>query len=133
MEPALAFFAPLLGKCFAASLSPTAIDRHCFSAVYAGVHVRDTHVVTVGGKAVYSGETIYSATGDGVEFTYLNSTGGVGHGTVTVQSSSATFAGSMKGHPGAKPKPINSQWTLGQGGYDVVNDGSRPIHVSISP
>ena len=55
-------------------------DVHCFAAVYGGEHVRDRHVVKVGGKTVYAGETLYSVEDGKISFTYWNSLGGVGHG-----------------------------------------------------
>jgi hypothetical protein len=126
MEPALAIFAPFLAKCFAATLSPGVIDRHCFSAVYGEAHVRDTHVVTAGGKPVYSGETIYSFDGKGLEFTYFNSMGGVGHGTVAVQSPVLTFTGSIKADPSKSPERMAATWTIGEAGYDVAGEG-QPV------
>lgn len=123
MEPALAIFAPLLAKCFAATLSPGVVDRHCFSSVYGEAHVRDTHVVTSGGKAVYSGETIYSFDGKGLEFTYFNSMGGVGHGTVAVQSPVLTFTGSIKADPSKSSERMAAKWTIGEDGYDVAGEG----------
>ena len=127
MEQALAIFAPLLGHCFAATLSPGVIDRHCFADVYNGAHVRDTHVVTAQGKAVYSGETIYSFDGSRIEFTYVNSMGGVGHGMAAPSANSIAFTGSMVGSPGAKPAPISSRWTIGSSFYDVVQPGARTL------
>ena len=132
MEPALAIFAPLLAKCFAATLSPGVIDRHCFAAVYGEAHVRDTHVVTAGGKAVYSGETIYSFDGKGLEFTYFNSMGGVGHGTVAVQTPVLTFSGSMKADPSKTPQPMSGKWTIGEGGYEVATDGQPTRRFTLS-
>jgi hypothetical protein len=132
MGPALAFFAPLLGKCFVATLAAGTVDRHCFAAIYGGAHVRDTHFVIVGTKPVYSGETIYSESGAGLEFTYVNSTGGVGHGTVAVKRPAATFLGMMKGEPEAAPQPINVTWVINAGGYDVINEGKPAVHFTLS-
>ena len=46
--------------------------------------MRDRHVVTVAGKSVYEGETIYSAKGPKVIFTYWNSIGGLGTGEAMI-------------------------------------------------
>ncbi len=58
------------------------VDRHCFTQVFGGVHIRDTHQVT-GGPQLYSGETIYSWNGDDneIQFVYWNSIGGVSQGS----------------------------------------------------
>ena len=132
MEPALAIFAPLLAKCFAATLSPGVVDRHCFTPVYGEAHVRDTHVVTAGGKAVYSGETIYSFDGKGLEFTYFNSMGGVGHGTATLQSGVMTYAMSMKAKPDSAAQALRGKWTIGEGGYDVADEGQPSRRFTLS-
>ena len=133
MEPALAIFAPLLGHCFAATISPGVVDRHCFSDVYKGAHVRDVHVVTSNGKEAYAGETIYSFDGRTIQFTYLNSMGGVGHGTAASNNGAVEFAGSMLGSPGAKPTPIASRWTIGTAFYDVVNHGAPALRFIREP
>ena len=132
MEPALAIFAPLLGKCFAATLAPQTVDRHCFASVYDGVHVRDTHVVTAKGKPVYSGESVYSFDGKGLQFTYVNSMGGVGHGTATVQSGVMSYDLSMKAKPAGAPQQFRGKWTVDAEGYDVADDGQPPHRFSLS-
>ena len=127
MEPALAIFAPLLGHCFVATLSADVVDRHCFTDIYKGAHVRDVHVVTSKGKEVYAGETIYSFDGKTIQFTYVNSTGGVGHGTAASSGGGIAFSGSMLGSPGAKPTPIASRWNVGAASYDVTNSGAPTL------
>ena len=132
MEPALAIFAPLLAKCFVATLSPGVVDRHCFAPVYGEAHVRDTHVVTANGKAVYSGETIYSFDGKGLEFTYFNSMGGIGHGTAVVEAPFLTFTGSMRADPSKSPVRMAGTWTVGIDGYDVASEGQPTRRFSLS-
>lgn len=53
-------FQDYVGHCWKAEIERGTTDRHCIEAVYNGVDVRDRHVVTHGGKAVYAGESIYS-------------------------------------------------------------------------
>src|SRR6187551_3540008 len=96
MEPALAIFGKLIGLCFSATIAPGAEDRHCFRELYDSAHVRDVHVVLIDNVSVYEGETTYSQTPDGVEFTYLNSTGGAGHGTVRIEGDVLTFDMNMR-------------------------------------
>ena len=132
MEPALAIFAPLLGKCFAAKLAPETVDRHCFASVYEGAHVRDTHVVTAKGKPVYSGETVYSFDGKGLEFTYFNSLGGSGRGAATVQSGVMTYSLSMKAKPADAPQQYRGKWTIDGDGYDVADEGQPARRFTLS-
>ena len=131
MEQALAIFAPLLGKCFAATLSPGITDQHCFTAMYGGAHVRDAHAVTSGGELVYSGETIYSMGPKGAEFT-VNSDGGVGHGAVSVKPPSIAFTGTMTGSASAPAKPMSGTWVIGIDGYDVFAEGQPTRRFSLS-
>ena len=132
MEPALAIFAPLLGKCFAATLAPETVDRHCFTSVYDGAHVRDTHVVTAKGKPVYSGESVYSFDGKGLEFVYFNSMGGAGHGTATVQSGLLSYDLAMKAKPMAASQRFHGKWTIDAVGYTVADDGQPARRFTLS-
>ena len=93
-----------------------------------GAHVRDRHEVTDNGKAIYAGETIYSLDGDATVFTYFNSMGGVGRGSVTVEGSKLRFVGAMRATPGKPEQRIDSEWSgIGSKGYEVrslVGDAS---------
>src|SRR4051794_2673591 len=81
-EPPLQPLTALVGHCWAGPAPGNAgTDRHCFESVYGGQHVRDRHSVTVNGREVYAGESVYSAKGPQVIFTYWNSLGGLGTGT----------------------------------------------------
>lgn len=79
----LAALDPWVGHCWVAEITPDTTDRHCFTAVYGGAHVRDAHDVVKNGKTVYSGETLYSVEGGKIVFTYWNSLGGVMRGGMT--------------------------------------------------
>ena len=123
MEPALAIFAPLIGHCFAATIAPDTIDRHCFASVYEGAHVRDTHVVEAKGKVVLSGEILISFDGDGLEMSYFNSFGGVGYGTGSIEGSRFSFTGSMRKAPRLAPRPMDGRWRISDIGIDAETDG----------
>ena len=122
----------MLGKCFAATLAPETVDRHCFSSVYDGAHVRDTHVVTAKGKPVYSGESVYSFDGKGLELVYFNSMGGAGRGTATVQSGVMSYSLSMKAKPSDAAQHYRGKWTIGTDGYDVADEGQPARHFALS-
>ena len=120
-------FAPLVGHCFVGPLPGNeGTDRHCFESVYGGQHVRDRHVVTVGGKDIYAGETLYSAKGGQVIFTYWNSLGGIGTGIATLAPGQWRFSGTVHGTPDGKEQPIEIGWKLGAGGYEVSSTGQPP-------
>ena len=109
----LAFFAPLVGGCWSADITATVRDTHCFEAMYDGAHIRDRHEVRASGAVVYAGETIYSVDSEQIVFTYVNSTGGVGHGTLrSERGRNARFSGNMRGSPQSKLQPIDSEWRI---------------------
>ena len=120
-------FAPLVSHCFVGPRPDNkGTDRHCFEGVYGGQHIRDRHVVTVGGKEVYAGETIYSAKGAQVIFTYWNSLGGLGTGIASLAPDRWRFSGTVHGTPDGKEQPIATTWKLSPEGYDVSSEGERP-------
>lgn len=108
----LAPFKPFLGSCWRASFGATTTDTHCFEAMYGGAHVRDRHEVKDGGKVVYAGETIYSADGPDLVFTYFNSLGGVGLGKVGSTEGMLGFTGTMRASPDKPEHSIDSQWKI---------------------
>lgn len=112
-QPAsLSPFKPLLGACWRGNLSPTMSDTHCFEPVYGGVHVRDRHEVREGGKVIYAGETIYTADGPDLVFTYFNSMGGIGRGKAGSADNMLGFTGTMRPSPGDPEQPIDAEWRI---------------------
>lgn len=117
-------FAPLIGHCFAGPApGGKGIDRHCFENVYGGQHIRDRHVVTIGGKDVYAGETVYSVKGAQVILTYWNSLGGLGTGTATLGAGEWRFNGTIHTTPDGKEQPMAASWKLTPDGYEVMSAG----------
>src|SRR5690242_14561712 len=110
--PTLAVFKPFVGACWRAEFNTTTNDTHCFEAVYGGAHIRDRHEVRAGDKTVYDGETIYSADGPDLVFTYFNSLGGLGRGRVSAADKSLVFIGTMRGSPDKPDQPIDSEWRI---------------------
>lgn len=112
-QPAsLAPFKPFLDACWRADFNSTVRDTHCFEPMYGGAHVRDRHEVDEGGKTVYAGETIYSADGPDLVFTYYNSLGGVGQGKVGSTDKMLGFTGDMRASPDKPEQAIDSEWRL---------------------
>ena len=121
-------FAPLVSHCFVGPLPDNkGTDRHCFEGVYDGQHIRDRHVVTVGGKSVYEGETLYSAKGSGLVFTYWNSLGGLGTGTATLATGEWRFGGTIHATPDGKEQPMAAIWKLTADGYEVSSEGKPTL------
>lgn len=105
-------FKPFVGACWRTEFSVSLNDTHCFEAMYGGAHVRDRHEVKENGKVVYAGETIYSADGPDLVFTYVNSLGGVGVGKVGMKNKVLGFTGSMRASPDKTQQPIDSEWRV---------------------
>ena len=105
-------FNRFVGSCWVADFTKTTTDRHCFTRILGGTHIRDTHEVMEAGRVVYAGETTYSLDGDGVVFTYLNSLGGVGRGAVTDKAEALRFTGAIRASPDKAPQPIDSEWRV---------------------
>jgi hypothetical protein len=101
-------------------------DTHCFDTLYNGRHVRDRHEVTVDGKTVYAGETLYSAEGGGISFTYWNSLGGVGHGKAQATGAEIDFSGEMREDPTTAPTPMHATWRILKSGYEVIWPDGTP-------
>jgi len=99
------------------------VDKHCFEAVYGGQHVRDRHVVTVDGRAVYEGETVYSAKGSQVIFTYWNSLGGLGTGNALVSGDNWRFSGTIHATATSAEQPMSAVWKLQPDAYEATAEG----------
>ena len=126
-QPPLKAFAPLVGHCFAGPApGDQGTDKHCFESVYGGQHVRDRHVVTVGGRDVYEGETLYSARGQQVIFTYWNSLGGLGTGEAELRTDRWKFTGTIHATADRAEQPMTATWTLVPDGYEVTAEGGTP-------
>jgi hypothetical protein len=127
-EPPLQPWSALVGHCWVGSAPGNAgTDRHCFESVFGGQHVRDRHVVVTGGREVYSGESIFSAKGSKVVFTYWNSLGGLGSGEAVVVGDQWRFSGTIHATATSAEEPMVATWTMVPGGYEVREgkDGPR--------
>ena len=123
IEDFLAVLTPLLGKCFAATMSPGIVDTHCFKPLYDGAHIEDRHVVEKDGKSVYEGLSIYSQTPEGLFLTYVNSDGGSGDGTATVAGQAFDYRMVMRSTASGQGQPYSGRWTIRADGYDVTVPG----------
>jgi len=111
-QPTLEPFAQFAGSCWVADFTATMTDTHCFELMYDGAHIRDSHEVREDGKAVYAGETIYSLDGGEIVFTYYNSLGGVGRGTLAPSGQRLRFKGQMRASPDKPEEEIDSEWLI---------------------
>ncbi|GAC1588498.1 MAG: hypothetical protein NVS3B5_21560 [Sphingomicrobium sp.] len=126
-QPSLRPWSTLIGHCWVGQApGGKGTDKHCFESIYGGQHIRDRHVVTVGGRDVYSGESVYSVKGNQVIFTYWNSLGGLGTGTAVMIGDEWRFTGSI--HPTATDaeEPMIAVWRMKSAGYEVIAEGGTP-------
>lgn len=126
-QPPLQPWAALVGHCWVGDApGNSGTDRHCFESVYGGQHVRDRHVVTVGNREIYAGESIYSAKGPQIVFTYWNSLGGLGTGTTVVTGDEWRFNGTIHATATDPEQPMTAVWKMVPGGYEVRAEGGGP-------
>ena len=127
-EAPLQPWAALIGHCWAGPApGGKGIDRHCFESAYGGQHVRDRHVVTIDGRAVYEGEALYSAKGSQVVFTYWNSLGGVGTGSAVVSGDDWRFSGTIHATATSAEQPMIASWKMIAGGYEVTEGSDKRV------
>lgn len=125
-QPQLGSWSFLVGHCFIGEApGGSGEDKHCFEAVFGGQHIRDRHVVSSRGHDVYAGETLYSARGSKVIFTYWNSLGGLGTGDAIVTPDGWHFSGSIHATAAGADEPFTATWRKVNDGYEVSN-GSNP-------
>ena len=125
-QPPLQPWSALVGHCFAGPAPVEGgIDKHCFESVYGGQHIRDRHVVTAGGKEVYAGESVYSAKGAQVMFTYWNSLGGLGTGQAAIAGDDWRFNGTIHATATSAEEPMTAEWKMVPEGYQVT-EGAEP-------
>lgn len=121
-QPQLVPWSFLVGHCFVGDApGNSGQDKHCFEAVFGGQHVRDRHVVTTQGHDVYAGETLYSARGSKVIFTYWNSLGGLGTGEAVATSDGWHFSGTIHATAGSPDEQFAATWRKVDGDYEVTD------------
>lgn len=115
-------FNPFVGACWRAELSVSVHDTHCVKTLYGAAHVLDRHEVQDHGKTIYAGETIYSADGSQLIFTYINSLGGVGHGTAQAEKGKLRSSGACAAHP---PMPTSPSILNGGSSIPIITRSVR--------
>ena len=129
LEP-LAFLA---GNCWEGRFAGTGqTDRHCFSAVFDGMHLRDVHEVTGDGQH-YAGETVYSwdDAAQTIRFTYWNSLGGVSTGTAVGAGDALDFPAERYTGPDGEEIVIETTWRRSDDdAYEALTTERRGSQVS---
>ncbi|MEO7634092.1 MAG: hypothetical protein ABIS38_00415 [Sphingomicrobium sp.] len=129
-QPSLAPLASFVGHCWAGEAPGNGgLDTHCFEPVFGGQHVRDRHVVRAGGADVYWGESLYSAEGGKLGFTYWNSLGGLGRGTAVADGDVLRFTGSVHATPQAHEERYSTVWRKVDGGYEVRDGDAGAVRL----
>lgn len=129
VRPELESLQFLVGACWAGQFPDgKQTDVHCFEPVYAGMHLRDRHVVS-GGSALYRGETIYSWNQDAkqIAYVYWNSYGGVSTGTATPDTGTMRFPDESYIGSDGKTVIISSIWE------NVTDDGYDSLSIETFP
>lgn len=84
----------LAGHCWKGSFpDANQTDEHCFTWLYSGKGLRDTHTVRAHGRPDYVGETTYfwDSAAKRVEYVYIENLGGISRGVVESASDGLIF------------------------------------------
>ena len=117
----------LAGHCWRGTLADGgSTDTHCFETLYPPHFLRDRHVVCVGGKQVYAGETTYTRTpdGKGITWRYLSSAGLVIDGELLQSGVFLRFVGTYA--TAAGKHQVRATWTPRDNGYRAVSEARQP-------
>jgi hypothetical protein len=124
-EPALEPLAFLAGHCWKGTMPDGRVtDEHCFTWIFEGKHLRDKHVVRIGDKALYEGESIYfwNAGAKRLEYLYVTANGGHSHGRVAPEADAISFPVATLVTAG-KDFNFRSRWKrLGDDAYEVLRE-----------
>jgi hypothetical protein len=128
MPPAAAPYRPLAflaGHCWKGNLAGGKdVDEHCFSWVYGGRFLRDTHTVRGAGHPDYVGETIYflDSAAKQVQYLYIENGGGISRGSVAVDGDTLVFPDAQYVSEG-ETQIYRSRWQRkGEDAYDVTTE-----------
>jgi hypothetical protein len=103
-------------------------DEHCFSWLYDGRALRDTHTVRTPGKPDYVGETTYFANSATkvVHYVYIENQGGISLGTVESADDALVFPATEFVADG-EPMTYRVRWTrVGNDAYEAWSEASSP-------
>ena len=99
-------------------------DEHCFTWLYGGRALRDTHTVRAAGRPDYIGETTYywNPGGKRVEYLYLENLGGVSRGTMESTPEALVFPATQYVAEG-ESMTYRVRWTkLGDNAYEAWSE-----------
>ncbi len=103
-------------------------DEHCFSWMYDGRVLRDTHTVRTPGKPDGVGESTYyvNSAGNHVEFLYVENSGGFSHGSVESLSGALRFPDTQYIADG-EALVYRARWTRqGDAAYEAWSEAQTP-------
>ena len=99
-------------------------DEHCFTWLYDGKALRDTHVVHAPGRPDYVGETTYywDSAARRVEFVYIENLGGISRGTMEPGADALIFPPTQYVEGGAA-MTYRTRWTRkGDDAYEAWSE-----------
>ena len=119
----------LAGHCWKGAFpggQPT--DEHCFSWLYDGKALRDTHTVRAPGRPDYVGETTYywDSAAKRVEFIYIENLGGVSRGSMESTPEALVFPPTQYVADG-QAMTYRVRWTrVGDDAYEAHSESQTP-------
>jgi hypothetical protein len=126
-EPDAAFapLAFLAGHCWKGTFPDgKQTDEHCFSWLYEGRFLRDTHTVRATGRPDYVGESTYffDTSAKRLEYLYIENKGGFSRGLVSTDGEALVFPATAFVSAG-KTQHYRARWQRsGDGAYDVITE-----------
>jgi hypothetical protein len=118
----------LAGHCWKGEIAKDATDEHCFTWMYGGQALRDTHVVRAPGRPDYVGESTYyyDSARKRVEFVYIENLGGVSRGTMEPAAGVLVFPPTQYVN-GGETMTYRVRWTpSGADAYEAFSEMQAP-------
>ncbi|HEY2344541.1 MAG TPA: hypothetical protein VGH80_01510 [Xanthomonadaceae bacterium] len=103
-------------------------DEHCFTWLYDGKALRDTHTVRAPGRPDYVGETTYywDSAAKQVQFLYFENQGGISRGTMESADRALVFPPTQYVADG-ETMTYRVRWTLlGDDAYEAWSEAQTP-------
>jgi len=114
----------LADHCWKGEVSKGQTDEHCFTWLYGGIGLRDTHVVRTPGRPDYVGETTYyyDSARKKIEFLYIENAGGVSVGSMEPEGETLVFPPTAYVNNG-EAMTYRVRWTpIGEKSYEAHSE-----------
>jgi hypothetical protein len=118
----------LAGHCWKGEVAKDQTDEHCFTWMYGGLALRDTHVVRAPGRPDYVGESTYyyDSARKRVEYVYIENAGGISRGTMEPAADALVFPPTQYVN-GGEALTYRVRWTpMGPNSYEAFSEMQAP-------